>query len=255
MARDDADALRGVPPEDFARERNALAKRLAAAGRAEEAAEIRRLRRPSLPLWAVNQAARGDRQAVDRLVDAVERLRRAHFGPGDDAARARARQRDALRALVERAGSVIAGAGRSTTADVLARVSATLLGAAADPEARRDLERGRLSEELSAPGFEALAGVAPAPARRPGKDDRAGPAARERRRREAARAAAGEARARAERLERDAERHRREADEASAAAKDLERRLREQRERARAARAAAERSARAAARARRDPPT
>ena len=50
--------LFAVPPAEFTTARDALAKELRAQGRDAEAKEVTSLRRPTAPVWAVNQLAR-----------------------------------------------------------------------------------------------------------------------------------------------------------------------------------------------------
>src|SRR5438552_2908454 len=73
------DELYSTPPQAFVRARNALAARLRQRGRAREAAEIGRLRKPSGALWLVNRLANTDPSGVRRLIDAADRLRRAQL--------------------------------------------------------------------------------------------------------------------------------------------------------------------------------
>ncbi len=68
LTRRERDRLAAVPLGEFVRARNALAKQLREAGRPAEAAEVVRLPKPSAPVWVVNQLARRDAPAVERLV-------------------------------------------------------------------------------------------------------------------------------------------------------------------------------------------
>jgi hypothetical protein len=158
------DRLYGLPLAEFIRARNRLAARLRKAGRADDAAEIVRLRKPGAPLWAINQVARRDPGAVARLIEATDALRRAQLGRAarDDLGPRATAQRAALDRLVDHAASLLHPGGPDAPAATRARLSATALGAAADPRAHEDLRRGRLARELSAPGFEVFAGARPA---------------------------------------------------------------------------------------------
>lgn len=75
-------------------DRDALARRLREAGRAAEAAEVARLRKPGPPLWAVNEVARREPEVLARFLDAARQLKRAHFGAP---ARQRAPRSDSAR--------------------------------------------------------------------------------------------------------------------------------------------------------------
>src|SRR5437867_12331430 len=65
--------LYAVAPRDFTRARNALAAELRESREPDAARAIARLRRPSAPLWAVNQLSRHARPALERFLDAVDR--------------------------------------------------------------------------------------------------------------------------------------------------------------------------------------
>lgn len=213
------DALYALPLAEFTQARNALAQELKEDGKADDAACVQALAKPSLPVWGINQAARTDKVSVRRLLKAADALRaaqeRALAGKGGDLADAQQREREAVRAL---ARAAVAAIGHSTQAD---RIERTLSAAALDPDARQLLQAGRLTEELEPAGFGVLAGMKlklpppPKPAK-PKRDDQ-----RERLRREL-RAAADEAERRARELEVAAAQARREADRAAAALAELE---------------------------------
>ena len=226
--------LYAVPPTEFTRARNALAAELRASGDAEGARAVGRLRRPSAPLWAVNQLARSARQPLDKFLDAVDHLRRTQLSDARGATDAMREQREYLDALVARAGAALGEAGVRTSAETTRRLSGMLLGAAVDAGHAAELRAGRLTEEPAAPGFEAFAGaprgrhlrlVPPAPrAERARKDGRA--------ERERERARQMEARQRAaEEKQRQAEERRREAERRAAEVAALEREAKAARER------------------------
>lgn len=239
LARSLDDELRelyGLPLEEFTAARNELARSLAQE-RDPRADEIRGLRKPAVPVWAVNQLARRDQLAMRRLLAAGAALRKAQEraleGSGAAGlAKAQAEEREALRKLTERARSLLGESGRPATDATLERISTTLGAAAVDESLRETLKAGRLDRELEPRGFDALAGmqVAPRPARTKEVTvaDRRKQEAEERRRREL--------RARVRDLER-------EAREAERAAGRAEADARKKREAADAARAAAEQAA------------
>lgn len=165
------DRLYGLPPEQFTPARNDLARRLRQAGQDEAAERIRALKKPSVPVWAVNQLARRDPETVNELVVVGERLRRAQEdalgGAGADAVRdATADERAAVRKLTHRAQDLLREERRTASRQTLERIATTLRAAAVDPEAAKLLTAGRLAEELDSPGFAAVAELAP---RRPPK--------------------------------------------------------------------------------------
>jgi hypothetical protein len=165
------DELFGVPLEEFTARRNELAARLKNAGQPEAAEQVRALRKPSVPVWAVNQLARRDPEALASVVEAGRQLRKAQeaaFGGGgaDAVRRATAEERGALRQVTRAAERLLEDGGRKPTRAVVDRIGATLRAAAVDPEAADLLARGRLTGELESPGFTAVASLAPPPSKR-----------------------------------------------------------------------------------------
>src|SRR5206468_2503785 len=109
--------LYAVAPRDFTRARNALAAELRKSRDADAAREVARLRRPSAPLWAVNQLARHARPALERFLDAVDRLRRTQLSDPRGAMEAMRAERVQLEALVQRAEQALAEVGYAPSAE------------------------------------------------------------------------------------------------------------------------------------------
>ena len=172
------DALRAVPPREFVGARNALAAQLAKRGKAAEARQVARLRRPSPVAWALNRASAARPRELGTLLDAVDRLRRAQLGGGDLRA-AMERYRAAFEPLVRGANQALKEAGTGASAALDRRLRSTLLAAVTDRGLRADLEAGRLSDEHADPGFAVLS-RGPIPAgflrERPPKKQSAAPA-------------------------------------------------------------------------------
>jgi hypothetical protein len=209
--------LYAVPPRDFTRTRNALAAELSASD-PDIAREVARLRRPSPPLWAVNQLGRRAGPALERFLQAVDRLRRTQLSDPRGAMEAMRAERAQLETLVEHAAAALAEAGYTPSADARRRIGDTLLGAAADRGRAAALRGRHLHEELHAPGFDALTGAAGLRVVE-GGGSRRNAAERDARRRAAAEARRHERQARA----REAEARRREASERAAEVLALER--------------------------------
>lgn len=236
--------LFAVPLKEFTSARNGKAAALTASGHGEEAQVLRRLGRPQVSLWAVNQLARLVPEQVNEFVDLVQQARSNQLRDPRAAAEAMQAQRAKLSALTKRAAEAMTKAAYRASSEALGRISNTLLGAAVDRRLAEDLRRGRLTAELPAPGFEVLAGV------RAGTALRALPGGRASRRvtderRESDEAATRQARERAERerLAQEAETARREATARAEAAErvgqevqDLKRQLAEAQRRFLAAR-------------------
>jgi hypothetical protein len=154
------DNLYAALPADFTRARNDLAQRLKEAGQVEAAAGIKQLRKPTVPLWAVNQLARQHPDDVRALLDAGERLRAAQQealrGESQELRAATAEERRILHGLTQRAAELLRETGHSADTK---RIADTLRAAAVDESGRELLQRGRLSEELEASGFGGFAGM------------------------------------------------------------------------------------------------
>jgi hypothetical protein len=160
--------LFAVPPAEFVAARDALAKELRAGGREAEAKEVASLRRPTAPVWAVNQLARRAPAEVDELLDSSERLQKAQLrgAGGDELRAAMAGQRAALAKLERGAEQVLRGAGLQPSPGAIRTVQSTLQAAATGQrEMRERLRNGTMREALQPAGFEALLGAGISPAR------------------------------------------------------------------------------------------
>lgn len=151
--------LYAVAPKDFTRTRNALAAELRKSRDVEAARVVAGLRRPTATLWAVNQLARRAGAALERFLEAVDRLRRTQLSDPRGAMDAMRAERAQLEALVTRAQQALSEAGYSASPEARRRIADTLLGAAADRRYADALAHGRLTEDLQAPGFDALSGA------------------------------------------------------------------------------------------------
>ncbi len=170
------DQLYALPLEEFTKARNDLSTRLRKAHQADAAEVVRALKKPSVTAWAANRLARDHAELVGELLEAGAELRdvqqRALAGTEtqEEVAKAAARERDAVRALVVAARSEL---GRRATPQLLDRLAQTLRAAAVDPANASTLEAGRLTEDLRAVGFGPLEAVAPRRRRAPAADRRA----------------------------------------------------------------------------------
>jgi hypothetical protein len=236
------DDLFGRPLSDFTSGRNELAKRLRKAGQEDAAERVQALKKPSVPVWAVNQLARRHPEDLRELLDAGERLRKAQeeaFGGGAGAAvrEATVAEREAARRLTRLGQDLLAEEGRPPTRDAIERIGALLRAAAVQPESAQLLAAGRLSEEVDSTGFGAVAGLAPpagTPARARPNSESARQRQEEQRRRkrleaqiERLRRTADQASTKLERAEQAAEKARAEAEEARAALEAAEAELHE----------------------------
>jgi hypothetical protein len=159
------DRLYELPLAEFTAARDESAKRLRAEGQRELADQVKQLRKPTVAVWIVNRLAHDRALDVQRLVKAGEALTKsqAAAAKGDAAdkfAEARSEEQHALERL---AGAARELAEReSVGAPAIERAIQTLRAASLTAEGRGLLKRGRLTEELQPPGFDALtAGLAP----------------------------------------------------------------------------------------------
>jgi hypothetical protein len=190
------------------------------------------LKRPTIPVWAINQLADRHPAAINELIEARRSL--AHVeDPGKlrDLSR---RRRQLVGALADQARDLLIDAGHAASAQTIDRISRTLL--AADSTESEDLLRGgRLERELTPSGFEEAFTDLPA---FEDTGDAASTQAKERAEKEV-RDLAAEARQmkeQAKSLARDAARLRREADAVDNEARSLTRRAEQLEKKAAAAR-------------------
>jgi hypothetical protein len=157
MKNSDAAAdLRSVEPGDFVRARNSLAAKLQEDGKVAEARHVRRLRRPSPVVWALNNSASAPRE-VGALADAVARLRRAQLGQQHEFRPAMDRLRAAIAPIMHSASEKLRLARIPMSPALERRLRDTLIASVADRGLRADLLAGRLTEERGAAGFDILA--------------------------------------------------------------------------------------------------
>jgi hypothetical protein len=167
-----------VDPNDFVKTRDAIARELKASGDAAAAAEVKKLRRPSVPVWALNQVAREHGDVVEQLLDAAHTARtaqaRAISGRGADALRtAASAQRGAIDAVTAAAATVITASGR--VAETQERDIENALAAIVASEVLSDrLRDGTLVSLEAGEDVDLFAGIE-APVRKPVKKKPAGP--------------------------------------------------------------------------------
>jgi hypothetical protein len=146
------DHLYELPLSEFTKARDELAKRAGS-----DPAAIRRLQKPNVAAWAVNQLYWHDRRTYDALIAAAERVRRAQVnalgGKQVDVAQAERDHAEARRSALDRIRGVLKEAGEPASAATLRAVGETLeaLPTSASP--------GRLTRALKPMGFEGLAGL------------------------------------------------------------------------------------------------
>jgi hypothetical protein len=141
------DELFATDAKEFTPTRDALARELKAAGRGDEAAEVKALRKPTVAVAAVNRAARERANQVAELVELGTDLAalQADARPDRNELQALTRQR---RTLLHQLTEYAAGTTERPDS-ARAAIAATLDAASLDEQLRADLHRGRLTQELS----------------------------------------------------------------------------------------------------------
>ncbi len=176
------DRLYALPASEFVAARNALSKRLRLAGDRDTAARVKKLSRPSVTAWAVNQLAFRAAAELEGLRAAGEKVRAAHLaGPKEQQAAASAR-RDAIAALRVIAEVALQEAGVAPNRGHRQRISQTLEVLSSQGAEAGAARAGRLSTDLEPAGFDALGGdlaaaLAASQKTRPSKPVAARPAA------------------------------------------------------------------------------
>lgn len=154
---DGVDQLYGLDPDEFVSARDRLVKQLKAAGDRDGAAAVKKLRRPTVVAWALNQVARGHRERVEELMDAgaaVQEAQAAAMGGGDPKElRDAAHRRRQIVSELARAAAELAGPAHHDEA------VATLDAASLDGDVGELLRHGRLTKEVPAPSGFGLGGM------------------------------------------------------------------------------------------------
>ncbi len=152
------DRLYQLPPGEFIAARNALAK--SAGG---NAADVRRLAKPSLPAWAVNQLYWKRREDYDALVKASTDLRKIHKailgGQRADIREATKAHDAAVDRALKSTLALLRDEGQPATDATRQAIQTTLRALPADEAP------GRLTHPLQPGGFEMLTGLSVAPVR------------------------------------------------------------------------------------------
>jgi hypothetical protein len=152
------DRLYQLPPGEFTAARNALAK---TAGK--HAADVRRLAKPSLPAWAVNQLYWKRRPDYESLVKASTELRKAHkaiLGGHRGDIREATKDHDAAIDQALKSTLALLRDGGYPLTDATRQAIQTTLRALPG-----DAAPGRLTHPLQPGGFEMLTGLSVAPVR------------------------------------------------------------------------------------------
>lgn len=144
------DHLYQLPLDEFTVARNALAK-------SSGSSEIKKLEKPNLAAWTVNQLYWRDRKAYDEVIKAAERMRAAYTqmlaGKTADVRGAEEIHDEALREAKQAARKLLEEGGHPNPEAVMMPVAETLDALPGDEPA------GRLTKPLRRMGFNVLEGV------------------------------------------------------------------------------------------------
>jgi hypothetical protein len=160
----DVRALYRGAPEGFIAARDALAKRLRDEGRDGDAAEVKKLRRPTVAAWALDRLADDASDAIAELLDAGAELARAQratlSGRDPQALRdATTTRRELIARLTKMAAEVLHDADRSPDAQ-LEDIRGTLEAASVDETVAERLRAGTLDRTVQpSAGFGDLTGL------------------------------------------------------------------------------------------------
>ena len=133
-------ALDELAPEEFIAARDHLAKELQDGGDRDGAADVRKLKRPSMAAWVLNQLVRRHGSEVEELISAGQQLReaqRAALEGGDRSAlrEAGAARRTLTDRLMDLSRDILTEAGHAASRTHLDRVERTLQAATLSEEA------------------------------------------------------------------------------------------------------------------------
>jgi hypothetical protein len=149
---DRIDQLYQLPLDEFTASRNALAKE---AG--PRAAEVKKLEKPNLAAWTVNQLYWRERKTYDEVIKAAERMRAVYkqmlAGKSVDVRGAEEIHREALKAAKQAARRILEEGGHPNPDTVMMPVAETLDALPGEEPP------GRLTKPLRRMGFNVLEGV------------------------------------------------------------------------------------------------
>jgi hypothetical protein len=160
----EVDKLYQAPLAEFTAARNALVARIKAAHGADAAAHVKALAKPSIAAWTLNQLYWRHQSEFMALLMAGDALRLAQQqrlgGAEVDLAPATRARQSAVDALLALATDILKEGGHAPSPDMRQRLLGSLDALAAYGTGSLAPKAGRLTEDVPAPGFAALAGMA-----------------------------------------------------------------------------------------------
>lgn len=147
---DSIDQLYQLPLEEFTAARNALARETGSS-------EIKKLEKPNLAAWTVNQLYWRERKTYESVIKAADRMRAAYkqmlAGKSADVRAAEDVHKEALNEARQAARRILEGAGNKHADSIMMSVAETLDALPGDEPP------GRLTRPLRRMGFDVLEGV------------------------------------------------------------------------------------------------
>lgn len=142
-------------PEDFVAARTEAVKLAKASGDRTGAAEIGKLRKPTVGAWLVNLLAHRRPDLVAELLALGDELRAAQRDlRGAELRELSQRRRETVSALAREARALAVAAGRGVRDPLpLAEVESTLIAALAEPTVAAEVRAGRLAKTVEYAGF------------------------------------------------------------------------------------------------------
>jgi hypothetical protein len=127
----DSDLLFQLPLGEFTSARNVLSSRLKKSGLIQKADEVKRLAKPSISAWAVNQVYMRHKEAFDDLTAAgrqlIEEQKSQLSGRAVDLLKAQERHRGAVSKASHLAEVLLRESGHDPTPDLVRRIHSTLM--------------------------------------------------------------------------------------------------------------------------------
>jgi hypothetical protein len=150
--------LYAIPPDQFVARRDALAAAARSAGDTKLAAEIKKLRKPTVSAWAVNLLARDAHDTLKALLELGPALAKAQrLGRRDEMRSLGEARHRYVTSLVAAAARELAEQGHSTSSEIALDIESTLAGALADADVAEAVLAARLDRPVR------YAGLGPVP--------------------------------------------------------------------------------------------
>ena len=141
--------LYGLPLDEFTKARDELAGHLKKEGATEQAGRVKKLKKPSVAAWALNQLARRHREGIEELLRLRDELAEAP-GPAELRSLSDARKRH-IAQLLHRSEEILVEGGHAPAPATMDKIRQSLY-AGDDPDEREALVGGTLVRELQPSG-------------------------------------------------------------------------------------------------------